>query len=261
MGLSTFTFLWDWLRQAFLLLLGALLLLLIVSAADGSPFWMRYAAKDVGLLLEASHIPEGEIRLDYRKLPGSYDYNATPTGLLLRSHGGREWRVRQRYGTTLDGRRVEQALLKDPERLRIATEGETIHLAGSGLAPPGCPAASRPREELLLRIEGEGPLDREPLERLAETFTPSRSPVPVTLALRHDETAGRILVAAEGRDEKWLAALLCRLAEHLEPLPVETLPPRSGEEERLTITHPSLPGFDGDRLAAALAAALSEVTR
>jgi|GEM_PF-4059363 len=269
MGLDVFTTLWDWLKQGFLFLVGALLLFLIVYAANNHDFFMKYYAKDVGLVLEAAHAARGDVELDYAKFmpEDAYDYNATPTGLLLREHKHMRWKFRKRYGSTLEGPRVSPVVLLDPRALVVTKRGNNITLDGEGVAPATCPALpEKPtRADTLVRIQGNSPLLTNAAVRVEDAFTPKRATKrTINITVTRDPQSHFLIIAAGATNPAFGDALICALAEALAPLDVETGAARAlGGEERveLTITHPDVPGLDDDKLTGSIIQALEEVLR
>ncbi len=267
MGLDVFTTLWDWLKQGFLFLVGALFLFLVVYGASNDAFFMKYYAKDVGLVLEAAHAARGDVELDYAKLmPGdAYDYNATPTGLLLRDHKHTLWKLRKRYGATLDGPRVTASVLLDPQALVVRRRADNITLGGEDVAPARCPAlADRPtRADTLVRILGDSPLITENVLRVEDVFTPKRdAKLTIDVTVRRDPQAPVLVITGAATDVALGDALVCSLAEALAPVDVETEAARAlGQPPRveLTVTHPDLPGLDDDKLAGSIIQALDGV--
>jgi len=257
MGLDSITFSLDWLKHAFLLLAAVAILFLIVKGASGDAFWLRYQAKDVGLLLDASHAARGDLAIDYPLGPkDAFDYKTTPTALLLRQTRHTDWRVRQRYGATNGGPNVAAALLFNPSGLTIAKHGDTITLSGNEAPPPRCPQPqdAPPRDAVVLKIVGDSPLAPGARAALAHLKPGQRPQLTLTVELT-TSTAPPIKLSAEG-DPALLDALVCRLAQALNQFPVETSATTTGSHAKgqgtLHLALPMMPGLNKEKLAAAL---------
>ncbi len=258
MGLDSFTFSLDWIKHAFLVLTAVLMLFLIVKAASGDAFWMRYQTKDLGLLLDASHGVRGDVTMNYDKLSwrDHFDYNVTPTALLLRQTQHSQWRFRQRYATTLDGPKVEPNLLLDPSGLYLRKNGDTITLTTDATNTTSCPTLDAPaRSAVIIHITGDSPLVTKKVQQLATTKQPPR--LTLSINVMRDPAAKHITLGATG-DPRIGDALVCRLAQSLSEFPLETSATSSGAADTLslTITHPNTPGFTDEKLAAAILKAL-----
>jgi len=278
MGLDITTFSLDWIKHAFLLLVAVVILFLIVKGASGDAFWMRYQAKDIGLLLDASHAARGDLAIDYPLGPkDAFDYSATRTALLLRQTGHSDWRVRQRYGATNGGPNVVAALLLNPGGLHITKHGDTINLSADAAVLPGCPQPrdAPPRDAVVLKIVGDSPLVPGVKAALAPRKPDQLPQLTLTVELTAS-TAPPIKLAAEG-DPALLDPLVCTLAHELGPFPVETSATTAGkapaagktaagktltagktaagkhtDQALLHLTLPAMPGLNKEKLTAAL---------
>lgn len=269
MGLSVFTFIWDFLKQSFVLLLAGILFFLVIHNATSDAFYQRYYAKDTGLIVSTIHAARGDLLLRYGKLQPAhtYDYSLTDKDLLLRDNGATRWEVRKRFGMdiTADGVRTEEKLLINPLDLTFRKDGKTITMSGLQRVASGCPPLDEvpARAETSITVTGSSPLVTARLERLASLFPPERPPQRRIIITVREGNTRLIRVSGGGTDQPLANTLACTLKRHLAPLPVEIVPkPGDAADATITIEHPAeLPGLTDAKLLSATTQMLDEVLR
>lgn len=270
MGLDLFDFIWDFLKQSFLFVVAAIVLLLVIASATNNDFFMRYYARQTGLVMETLHVARGDVELNYNKLVSkpAFNYKFEANDVLLQSNDTTKptfWPLRKRYGRDAV-LTVTPTMLLMPASIIFEKQGTTIRATTASSPPATCQALTdKPlRLSTVLTLAGNSPLLTPQLLQLPQQYAPSAVPTTfIDVSVDEDSSAKTIVIATSS--DALGQALGCLLAQQLgASLPTASLqlvltPSATNNHVTLHLTHPDVVGLDDAKLNQALQVALGGV--
>ncbi|MBR9692863.1 hypothetical protein GOV07_02920 [Candidatus Woesearchaeota archaeon] len=254
MGFDLSTFLWDFIKQGILIFLAAGLLFASVFLVSGDDFFQRYYAKDVGLVLDASHAARGDVTLNYDKIMHSLDFATTEKSLELKRPNHADWEYRKRIPRDLSpqGATLTEDNLSQPAVLTLLREGRDLSLTTAAAIHASCSAPDARPAKVTTRIVIEGVSSLLTREVLDLATSPKEPVETITIKIEQSATLTPATIEAQAVDTTLGDSLICNLAVALTPYEVLTTTSTTADETVLTFTHPPSPGLDEDKLASAL---------
>jgi phosphomannomutase len=248
----------DTLLQATILALIAIgFLLIVVQSADLEQFYMRYYAKDTGMLIDASHALPGEAAFQYRSIHRNnrFLFNFTEEGVYLAPEQNLSknirWAVRKQYGRQ-EPNLLEPRFLVTP-RLVDITKTDMIRFETR--ITDACEPLQIEKRRLRLVLTGTPVLvaQLEQLPLITELQTAVDAEHELTLVL----SEGNPRITYGGPTSKGLA---CRYAHLLTAeLGQQFVSEQADNNEQLTLRIPPLSEQRARTLALKLALPLDEV--